>query len=281
MKTYLFILLGLVITLPLAVHGQTNTFAPLNPSLPGIKEFVGSNSIPDLLNNIYKICIGIAAVLAVLQIMRAGVLYMGGDSITEKKEARDLISMSVIGLVLVLAPTIVFSIINPDILQLKIGASSLKVETTTPVNGAGAQAAAQCSQYAATNLKAVTLAQGQTCDAKLGTGYAAVDCCQNLPTGSTCCGYDAANDHTAPGPITSPGTFKFHRVVKDTSILPACSISENSNNYTTRAACVATFNSDQQNPKVVVDGDCDGNSINPPQPVARWNTFKSLPACQL
>lgn len=205
MKTYLFILLGLVITLPLAVHGQTNTFAPLNPSLPGIKEFVGSNSIPDLLNNIYKICIGIAAVLAVLQIMRAGVLYMGGDSITEKKEARDLISMSVIGLVLVLAPTIVFSIINPEILNLNIGADKLKTQTTAPTqtsieqeikNGSIPTAplvnpADQCKIVSIP--KATVLSPGQTCldvyknDPVKRDSQVDNSCCSPLPFGSKCC----------------------------------------------------------------------------------------------
>ena len=119
------------------------TFVPLNSNLPGINGpdgFATSQSIPNLLNNIYKICIGLAAVLAVFQIMRAGILYMGGDSITEKKEAKSLIGMAVLGLVLVLAPTIIFTIINPDILTLKIGTDSLQtnlqgassVSSTTP-----------------------------------------------------------------------------------------------------------------------------------------------------
>jgi hypothetical protein len=79
-----------------------------------------SAKLPDFLNNLYKICIGIAAVLAVLQIMRAGVMYMGGDSVTEKSQAKSIITQSLLGLLLVLSPTIIFGIINKDILSLKI-----------------------------------------------------------------------------------------------------------------------------------------------------------------
>lgn len=70
------------------------------------------------------ICIGIAATLAVIQITIAGVMYMGGDSVTETKQAKQKISQAIIGLVLVLSPVIVFSIINPSILNLSIGGLS-------------------------------------------------------------------------------------------------------------------------------------------------------------
>ena len=80
-----------------------------------------ATTLPDFLNSIYKICIGLAAVLAVLQLTRAGIMYMGGDSVTEKKQAKDLITQSLLGLLLVLSPTIIFSVINPKILDLKIG----------------------------------------------------------------------------------------------------------------------------------------------------------------
>lgn len=113
--------------LPVLAYAQGTDFIPLLPSLPGITEVSSANSIAPLLSQIYKICIGLAAVLAVLQIMRAGILYMGGDSITEKKEARGLIGTALAGLLLVLSPVIVFSIINPDILNLNIGGEKLQI----------------------------------------------------------------------------------------------------------------------------------------------------------
>jgi type IV secretory pathway VirB2 component (pilin) len=99
-------------------------FTPLT-SIPAFQDIASSPNLSAVLNNIYRICIGIAAALAVLQLVRAGIMYMGGDSVTNKKEAKDLILMSLLGLLLVLSPVIVFSIINPDILSLRINTSSL------------------------------------------------------------------------------------------------------------------------------------------------------------
>ena len=136
---YLFVAL-VSFALPAVALAAADTsslgFVPLT-SIPGIDSAGNAATLPDFLNNVYKLSIGLAAVLAVLQIIRAGIMYMGGDSITEKKEARSLITLAIGGLVLVLSPVIVFSIINPKILDLKIegldeladtnfGANSLK-----------------------------------------------------------------------------------------------------------------------------------------------------------
>jgi hypothetical protein len=115
-----------VLFLPLLAHAQSGDFFPLLPSLPGISTLQSQDSLAPFLSQIYKICIGLAAVLAVLQMMAAGVMYMGGDSITEKKEARNRIGTALAGLLLVLSPAIVFGIINPKILNLEIGADRLK-----------------------------------------------------------------------------------------------------------------------------------------------------------
>ncbi|GEM_PF-2462234 len=119
-------------------------FIPLT-DLPGLRDVANSSTIPAFLNNIYKLCIGAAAVLAVLQIMRGGITYMMGDSITEKKEARGLILMSVVGLLLVLSPVIVFGLIDKRILNLQINFGSLApTGTGSPVTG-GTEATGVCS----------------------------------------------------------------------------------------------------------------------------------------
>jgi hypothetical protein len=110
--------------------GASNFVALTN--LPGVKDLAAQNNLPAFFNTIYKICIGVAASLAVLQIMLAGVMYMGGDSVTETKQAKEKIQNAVLGLVLVLSPYIVFSIINPKLLDLQIGFSGLAPKGTTP-----------------------------------------------------------------------------------------------------------------------------------------------------
>ena len=136
---HLFLLLPLLLGLPLFVFAQESTsgFIPLT-NIPQLTDLGNSFALDNFLNQLYRISIGIAAVVAVLQIMRAGIMYMGGDSVTNKKEARDLIGLSIGGLVLVLSPFIVFSIVNPSILSLKIDTSNLGTEigraTTTPTS---------------------------------------------------------------------------------------------------------------------------------------------------
>lgn len=123
MRFFLFLLL---LTPTLAFAQQE--FVPLT-NIPGLTDVGNSPTLEVFLNNLYRICIGLAAVLAVLQIIRAGITYMLGDSFTEKKEARSMIAMAVFGLVLVLSPVIVFSVINRDILSLRIDVSGLKSAT--------------------------------------------------------------------------------------------------------------------------------------------------------
>lgn len=203
MRTYLYLLLALFVTVPFVVHGApNNSFAPLLPDLPGIKEFATSGSIPMLLDNIYKICIGVAATLAVLQIMRAGVLYMGGDSVTEKKEAKDLIAMSLTGLLLVLSPVILFSIINPSILSLQIGADRLLPAAggqqapggSTSNSAAANQVASAVCSVAYTEPKIVPGVSANICST-VGSGYTGAPnaCCKGLSTGSTCCAKQASS----------------------------------------------------------------------------------------
>lgn len=133
--SFLFLLLGL----PLLALAQDTGFVPLT-NIPAITEVGNAITTPDglsiFLNNIYRLAIGIAAVVAVLQIMRAGIMYMGGDSVTEKKEAKNLIALSIGGLILVLSPVVVFSIINPEILSLKIGNLG-ELKATPPTGGSG------------------------------------------------------------------------------------------------------------------------------------------------
>lgn len=128
MKYALFVLA--LLTLPGLALAQEYGFVPLT-NVPFLTDTGNSFDLSQFLNNLYRLAIGVAAVVAVLQIMRAGIMYMGGDSVTEKKEAKNLIGLSIAGLVLVLSPVVVFSIINPEILSLKIN----NIEQLAPTSG--------------------------------------------------------------------------------------------------------------------------------------------------
>ena len=194
-----------LVFLPFAVFAQdssipsTNQFVPLT-NIPSLTEAGRSNTLDltEFLNSIYKISIGVAAVIAVLQIMRAGIMYMGGDSITEKKEAKNLIALSIGGLVLVLSPVIVFSIINPNILSLKIGnIDKLATKDVQDVFTGGAVTVPQnCEAFKAP--KGETKAIVGVCDATQGYQTIGSQCCGTLAAGSQCCGRSTTPGQTAP-----------------------------------------------------------------------------------
>ncbi len=121
------VLLLLLSGVPFFAFAADTSFIPLT-SIPGI-DISTAPTLPAFLNSLYKLCIGAAAVVAILQIMRAGVQIMRANSgsFLANKEAKDLISSAVIGLVLVLSPYFVFSIINPSILDLNLDVSGLQV----------------------------------------------------------------------------------------------------------------------------------------------------------
>lgn len=130
MKKFLILLSLALLFIPASVHAVD--FQALT-GIPGIKEAGSSQNLGTLINNLYRIAIGIAGVIAVLQIIKGGITYMLGDGVTEKREATHHIRMSVLGLFLVLSPYLVFSIIDPRIVNnLNIDLSVLTPPAPTP-----------------------------------------------------------------------------------------------------------------------------------------------------
>lgn len=119
------------IALPLLAFAD-DTFIPLT-SLPGLASTSASAiSLPSFINNLYRIAIGVAAFFAVVEIIWAGYLFMSSsDSISKVTKAREKIMNAVIGLVLVLSPYVVFSVINPSILNISLNFSELKSKNGT------------------------------------------------------------------------------------------------------------------------------------------------------
>lgn len=109
--------------------GGGGGYVPLAP-IPGLTDAATANTenLAVFFNALYKFCIGAAVVLAVVQITRGGLMYMTSDVIPNKEHATSIIRNSIIGLILVLSPVLVFSIINPDILNLRIGLQGLQVQ---------------------------------------------------------------------------------------------------------------------------------------------------------
>lgn len=198
MKHALFSLLLVTLLLPVLAHAD-QTFVPLT-QIPAVADIQQSQNFSDFLNGLYKICIGIAAVVAVLKIVQGGIIYMLSDSITEKRTAREHISLAIIGLVLVLSPAIVFGIIDPRILQFNVDVASLSPGSTSTQSYENLPQ--QCRAYA--NMQAYVPVsngtnQAPTCPAN--THLIPNNCCAGLASGAMCCGTDGG-----PGVEPDPGS---------------------------------------------------------------------------
>lgn len=110
-----------------APSSATKGFVALAP-IPGLTEGATADpsGLANFLNNLYKFLIGIAAALAVIEIIWGGLEYSTQDSISKKSDGKSRIQQAILGLVLVLSPVLVFSIINPRILNLSLNLPPLK-----------------------------------------------------------------------------------------------------------------------------------------------------------
>ncbi len=116
-------------------------FVPLAP-VPGLTTGMVADSagITNFLNNLYKYLIGIAAVLAVVEIIWGGLEIATKDSVSKKSDGKKRIWQALMGLALVLSPALVFGIINPAILNMSISMVALNVQNRTGA-GSGTQTA--------------------------------------------------------------------------------------------------------------------------------------------
>ena len=79
----------------------------------------GNGSLPDMLQAMFYMAISIGAILAVIQIARAGYLYVTGDMVPQNKtKAKVVLQDAILGLILLLAVWVILNTINPDILKL-------------------------------------------------------------------------------------------------------------------------------------------------------------------
>jgi hypothetical protein len=116
MKIFLKLLSILVLIAPIAVFAQ---YQPL-VGIPG----VGTNTqdFDAYLQAVYATSISLAALLAVIKIVIAGVKWMTTDIVSNKTDAKADIQGAILGLVVILAAVLILYIINPN-----IGAVSLNL----------------------------------------------------------------------------------------------------------------------------------------------------------
>jgi ABC-type nickel/cobalt efflux system permease component RcnA len=84
------------------------------------------DDIGKLANALFKMAISIGAVIAVLQFVYGGIIYMMTESgAVAMGESKERMQNALLGLVMLLATYIVFNQINPDLLNLKVDLNQL------------------------------------------------------------------------------------------------------------------------------------------------------------
>ncbi len=99
--------------------------------IPLIKVGFDPNTNFDVyINNLYALSVSIAALLAVIKIVIAGVKWMTTGIVTSKEEAKKDIQSSLFGLAIILGAVLIISVINKDILKVDLSMDKVK----TPIS---------------------------------------------------------------------------------------------------------------------------------------------------
>jgi len=132
MKKIFFIVIGCLF-LGIVPHVlAASNFVPL-AGIPGLTQNVPATpaGLAGFFNNLYKYLIGLAAALAVIEIIWGGLeVATNKDNVSKLIDAKGRIMQAILGLILVLSPVLVFSIINPSILNLSLNLPPLNTATT-------------------------------------------------------------------------------------------------------------------------------------------------------
>lgn len=105
------VLLVTLLLLPHITLGMTINYEPL-VGVPGLS---GSTDMNVFFNALYALSISIAALLAVIKVVVAGVKYMLSDVVTTKASAISDIQNALIGLIIVVGAWVILYVINPQI----------------------------------------------------------------------------------------------------------------------------------------------------------------------
>ncbi len=151
-------------------------FVPLAP-ITGLTDpktlgsVVNSTTLANFFNNLYKFLIGLAAALAVIEIIWGGLEISTKDSVSKQSDGRERITQAILGLVLVLCPVLVFSIINPAILNLSLNLPPLDTKSAPPLAGGGTTNPVPATVDSATGctVSGVSYLKTASCPAKSGT----------------------------------------------------------------------------------------------------------------
>jgi hypothetical protein len=114
MMKYLYGILVFILAAPNLVWAALSYENAL-VNIPGYDDSGGDFGA--FVNLIYGLAISIAALLAVIKIVIAGVKWMLSDIVTDKTDAKKDIQGALIGLIVIVSAVLIITIINPDIVN--------------------------------------------------------------------------------------------------------------------------------------------------------------------
>lgn len=125
-KTLLPLFVFVLLLAPVVTLAQ---FKPL-VGIPGISD--PNADFNTYINTIYAISISIAALVAVIKIIIAGVKWMLSDLVTSKQDAKSDIQGALIGLLIIISAVLILEVINPQLTKTSLFLSPV---STVPGNG--------------------------------------------------------------------------------------------------------------------------------------------------
>lgn len=116
MKHYFFLTIAIIILYSPVLAAAQGVYKPL-VGIPGVDP---ASDFEGYINSLYWLSISIAALLAVIKIVIAGVKWMMTDVVTSKGEAKKDIKGALIGLLIVLAAVLILTVINPNLVNVDL-----------------------------------------------------------------------------------------------------------------------------------------------------------------
>jgi hypothetical protein len=124
----------------LPVIAGAQTYQPLlDLGIPGVTDQSGAD-FGTYVNGLYALSISIAALLAVIKVVIAGVKWMTTDIVTSKGAAKTEIQGALTGLLVVLGAVIILTTINPDTTDVDLSVPQLSAPSYTAPTAAAAPA---------------------------------------------------------------------------------------------------------------------------------------------
>lgn len=170
-KLAVMVVFGLA-SLPSLSFAQVVGYTPLI-GIPGITD--NGITFESYINALYALSISIAALLAVIKIIIAGMKWMLSDVVTSKGEAIEDIKGAVFGLIVVISAVLILTVINPQLTRTQIFLEPVTDVSRTGVGATPGAIPITGTGYRALDLRSATpeaiTAFSTECQAQTGSIY--------------------------------------------------------------------------------------------------------------